>query len=104
MSFAACSCMAATTLGWQWPRLLTAMPATQSTYSFPFTSHTRAPLPLVRTMGWRPYDCTTCLASFAIASSAESLTCDLCAILSHSTLIDRFLLFKDKKIMENHTG
>ena len=46
MSWCAWSQIAFTTAGWQWPVLQTAMPATQSIYSFPSASHTFEPSPL----------------------------------------------------------
>ena len=45
MSSCACSQIAFTTAGWQCPVLQTAMPATQSMYSFPLPSQTFAPFP-----------------------------------------------------------
>ena len=50
MPRAACSAIAATTCGWQWPVELTAMPAAKSRYSSPSTVVTRHPRPLAT---WR---------------------------------------------------
>src|SRR5664280_2417324 len=46
MSRATCSWAAATTLGWQWPVLVTPIPAVKSRYSRPFTSVSTAPRPV----------------------------------------------------------
>ena len=40
-----CALSASTTAGWPWPRVLTAMPPSRSTYSRPWSSHTWAPSP-----------------------------------------------------------
>ena len=40
-----CSCTAATTAGWQWPRLLTAIPLRKSRYSTPSESSSTQPEP-----------------------------------------------------------
>src|SRR3982074_3166046 len=45
MKRAACSWMAATTLGWQWPVDTTAMPAVKSRYSLPSTVVIQEPEP-----------------------------------------------------------
>lgn len=54
MSRPACSRMAATTFGWQWPVPSTEMPARKSRYSLPSASHSRQPSPLTKAMGKRP--------------------------------------------------
>src|SRR3989304_2388002 len=46
----ACSVMALTSTGWQWPRVHTAQPPTRSRYSFPASSHTLTPFPRTRGM------------------------------------------------------
>src|SRR5262249_17265683 len=57
ISLAAWSWMAATTLGWQWPVALTAMPAVKSRNRLPSTSSITAPLPRAQTSGeMRVYD------------------------------------------------
>ena len=43
-----CSVTAATSAGWAWPRVLTAIPPSRSTYSLPSASHTWAPSPRTR--------------------------------------------------------
>ena len=45
MSRPTCSCTAATTAGWQWPRLLTAIPLRKSRYSTPSESVSTQPEP-----------------------------------------------------------
>ena len=46
-----CSRTAATTRGWQWPRLVTEMPHRKSRYSLPSASHSRAPSPRTNSTG-----------------------------------------------------
>ena len=48
-SVVSCSVTAATSAGWAWPRALTAMPPSRSTYSLPSASQTCAPSPRTRT-------------------------------------------------------
>jgi hypothetical protein len=48
-SVVSCSVTAATRAGWAWPRALTAMPPSRSTYSLPSASQTCAPSPRART-------------------------------------------------------
>jgi hypothetical protein len=51
MSRAACSWIAATTCGWQWPVLQTAMPERKSRYSVPSTSTRTQPSPASNSTG-----------------------------------------------------
>src|SRR3954469_26036868 len=55
MSSAACSRTAATTPGWQWPRLVTEMPHRKSRYSLSSASHSRAPSPRTKVTGFLEY-------------------------------------------------
>src|ERR1700704_2629289 len=48
----ACSSIAATTLGWEWPVVTTAMPAVKSRNRLPSTSVTQHPSPLSMTKGY----------------------------------------------------
>src|SRR5689334_13156271 len=52
MKRSAWSLMAATTLGWEWPVVTTAMPAVQSRNRFPSTSVTQHPRPWSMTNGY----------------------------------------------------
>src|SRR5882757_5640771 len=53
MARAASRRMVFTMRGWAWPKALTAMPPRKSRYFLPVESYTYAPLPWVKTMGWR---------------------------------------------------
>ena len=55
ISRAACSWTAATTCGWQWPVLQTAIPARKSRYSTPSASTSTHPCPDVNSTGKRAY-------------------------------------------------
>ena len=50
----ACSVMALTQAGWQWPSALTAMPASRSRYSLPEASHACTPAPRTRSSWGEP--------------------------------------------------
>ena len=45
VNFSACSWMAWTTFGWEWPTFMTAMPPAKSMYSLPSMSQRSAPSP-----------------------------------------------------------
>ena len=53
MSRPACSAIAATTAGWQWPALFIEIPAMQSTKRRPSASNRDAPSPRTNATGWR---------------------------------------------------
>src|SRR4051794_8800546 len=55
MSRSVCSRTAATTAGWQCPRLVTEMPHRKSRYSLPSASHRRAPSPRTKVTGFLEY-------------------------------------------------
>src|SRR5437868_4637805 len=67
----ACSFIAATTLGWEWPVVTTAIPAVKSRNRLPSTSVTQQPLPRSMTNGYdRVKLGDIALASRAISSAA----------------------------------
>ena len=63
---AACSRIVPTTLGWECPSAVTAIPPVKSRYSLPSLSHTRAPSPRTSTTGARLAVVIRCLSAQSI--------------------------------------